>query len=233
MLASLDHTLSPTNNIPLWAAASQSAVEMPSGRGPNRGPGTMPPSLPPKVLFYLPAARVPLRHAPTPRTPEARAGAESPGRPALILPIIVCCLLLLLPLLLLFTWERELVGKVWVCFPAREEMRNAVAWCISAGPCVACARACRLYVAAGGEGVLSASLAAAALLPPLRHPDHLDTCQKRPAAVSAGRGAWLSWLEYLRGLGLGGTWPHRNNEWHILIATYRQGDYSSPLSHLL
>lgn len=48
--------------------------------------------------------------------------------------------------------------------------------------------------------------------------------------MSAARGAWLSWLEYLRGLGLGGTWPHRNNEWHILIATYRQGTLFTSLT---
>lgn len=35
---------------------------------------------------------------------------------------------------------------------------------------------------------------------PLRHPRHMS---RRPAAVSAARGAGSAWLEYLRGLALG------------------------------
>lgn len=38
---------------------------------------------------------------------------------------------------------------------------------------------------------------------------HLDTCQKRPPAMSAARGAGSAWLEILRGLGLGGRGPGR------------------------
>lgn len=114
-----------SNQLTTWRpwAASQSAVEMPSGRGPYRGPGTT--SFPSRRRF--PLLLLLLLECGSSSRAETQAAQ------------LLFCNTMLLLLLLLLTWERELVGKLWG-FPRDGGVACAGAYCIYAA--LAYVRAC-------------------------------------------------------------------------------------------